>query len=127
MVYSAGFVDEPWQETYLIETNEDGRPATVSFEIQYYGAKGRGRVEVGKRELTGSELTEFRAAFAKLRMCSTLEDGDIVLDASSVHFEFADEKRYCFSERYFGQENYPEFYELSNVIGAFSGKVGPRN
>lgn len=129
MVYGAGFVDEPWEETYLIETNEDGRPATVLFEIRYYSAKGIGRDKVvtGKRELTASELTELRAAFVKLRICSTPANGDEIMDVASVHFEFADEERYCFAGRPLYGENYPEFSELLEVIGRLSGIKGPRN
>lgn len=127
IVYLSGWVDEPWEETYLITTNEDGRPASIRFEIKHTGSEKLGRdTDVsGMRDLTDAELTDLRAAFAKVKICSTPAQGQEVMDAPVVFFEFADEERYCFADR--SPDLNLEFDRLYELTVELSGVKTPHN
>lgn len=70
------------------------------------------------RQLKDAELSYFRAAFEKLRICSAAKNGKDGMDGWGVYVDFANETRHCFAERWAPDwDNYaPEYNEMSKLL-----------
>ena len=116
-----GYVGKPWDETYVVETNADGRPAVLRHEVRVWKRKALRMGDAGERALTGAEVERIREAYRATRLCATAAERPAFSDGPMVQIEFVNETRYCFASRAPAGEGTAAFGAFLDLVRGLAG------
>lgn len=116
-----GYVAKPWDETYVVESHADGRPALLRHEIRVWKREALRVRDAGQRVLTEAEIERIRQAFRATRLCATVAERPAFSDGPMVQIEFVNETRYCYASRAPEGSGETEFGAFLDVVRGLAG------
>ena len=120
-----GYVAAAWDETYVVLSHADERPAVLRHEVRLWKRNSLRVRDAGERVLTGAEIERIRRAFRAVRLCATAAERPAFSDGPMVQIEFANETRYCFASRAPQRDGEPEFGAFLDLLRGLAGVERP--